>query len=193
MQNARDLTAEIDRATDLAAGVNFGVDGNINQVNQGFGARNGETGYGEWTQNGVTPQGGVTTEQAQALGRGAIFGGNEISDQASRERIEAELMVSEDMNRERNPENFVGVETEMQIAERKAEDQEAMKAELGIGDPLTVRVTKSSLEGVAQEVAPQVDSLVKQPVYELDQLISIFQRGNLEALKAVGREIGGRN
>ena len=135
----------------------------------------------------------ITAEQAQNLGKGAIFGGGEVLTRGGKKEVVAELEISRDENRERNPEDFVGEESPLQVAEREQRADEILQNEMGTGLPLEVEITRKGLDGVTQEVAEGVDRLTKQSQYELSNLEELYNTGNRAALDVLGRRVGDRN
>lgn len=181
--NARDLTAEIDRETEAL------VDGAPVQA---------ESAIAERVENP-----GVSEARAQAIGRGAIFGGyeqrvpdgiaTEVVEPARRE-VEAAVELSEDLNRIQHAEKFAGETTEVQRAEYAKEDMEfARWEETGAHGAFEAKVAYRNQEEVAKDVAPAVEKMMRQPKYELRELAEIYREGTRRTLATFDREIGARN
>lgn len=187
---ARDLTEEINQATDLvmAAGAE-----NLNQLAQANLAQGrervqqmgwrvidgGRHGVGEMTEvgamsgAGIVPEMGVVTETHERL--------TPVGEVA---RDELELT---------QPESFVGDESKIQIKERLADDLEDARNEAGEGLSFENRIVAKNQEEVARAVAPEVDKLVGQASFRVKDLEKIYRQGVHAMLKVFNREIGERN
>lgn len=203
MANAKDLTAEIDRETDAMVRETLGQLEGIERNNI-----DGEMGLAGESVQGV----GISAAQAQALGRGAIFGGYEVpgngatapevaapeataetDDMMARPEIEAVAELSEDLNQIQHPERFVGDETAVQRQEYQRQDEEAVRRDEDKNGSWGAGVAFKNQEGVARYVATEAEKMVRQPKYELNGLTDLYRQGVRRTLATLDREIGARN
>lgn len=190
MKNARELTAEIDRATDVARG------DAVTEEMQGIqsGVQNG--------LNGAFSGPGMTSEQAQTLGRGAIFGGageervmygGEDATPGANEALDiAAAELSEDLNRVENPEEFVGNESGIQHREYVEQDRENAENEIHPERSLEAKVAYRRQEDVAKQVAPEVEKMMRHD-FALRDLTRMYRNGVNEMAGLFERNVGGRN
>ncbi len=141
------------------------------------------------------------------MGRGAIIGGLEAKDtentswNSNSQRVgenvvnltETAVELSEDMNRLKNPERFVGDETTLQRLEYVTADREDMYDELDPNRSLEAKVAYRNQEEVAKDVAPKIEKMLHQPKYDLGELMEVYKGGARQTWSTLGRELGGRN
>lgn len=177
---ARDLTAEIDRATDLAVPVG---------VEDMRGQRFTAAAQGE-RMTAVTGR-----EKAQQMGWQVIDGGrNEtVKDGGVAEVLTPAGEVARDERELTEAQEFVGEESRIQTKERLADDLEDARNEAGEGLGFENRIVAKNQEGVARVVGPEVDKLVNQKSFRVSDLERIYRHGVNTTLGIFGRRIGDRN
>lgn len=126
---------------------------------------------------------------AQQLGGSAIFSTTELVGV----EMEANKELARDEDQIEHAEKYVGVESELQAAERLAEDQADLQAEMGMGDPLTVKVMARSQEELSQAMMPVVNKIVNQPKFRPADLVKVYNQGAEKARGIFGRKLGERN
>lgn len=135
----------------------------------------------------------VTNAQAQALGRGAIFGrsGNEVLmngeyetpterafgqiENTGEASVEAAAELSEVENEMANPEAFVGLASGVEAEERARQDWETAENE---ADPRRSRIAEieyRNQEAVAKSVAPEVEKMLHEKSFELAGLLELYR------------------
>lgn len=191
IRNARELTEEIDRATDVALG-NFGAEDMRNE------ARGMQGGPDE-----VSHSAGMTNEKAQILGQGAIFGGvgegraiyegREVSDGSNESLDVAAVELSEDLNRIQNAEEFVGVASEIEKEEYARRDEELAKNEADPGRSREAEIEYRSQEAVAKGIVPGVNAFLTEKKPELSGLLDLYRTGRDKTLRIIGHPIGEGN
>lgn len=188
MMNARDLTAEIDRMTDAAAGL-------------------AESREVPLTQN-ETP-GGVDANTAQALGRGALLGGSEAGvsadggnfenaafeqvDNTGKASVEAAVELSEAMGEVTNPLASVGMVSEIEKEEFEQRDMEIAENEADPRRSFVAEIEYKNQEAVAKSVAPAVDRRLHEKRFELVELLELYREGRNKTLDVIGHPIGKDN
>ncbi len=200
MLSAKEMTEEIDRATDAAAGVDLAE------------GRNG-MGFSDnavWNAQGVGVT-EVTDAQAQALGRGAIFGrsGNEVPmnggyetpterafgqiENTGEASVEAAAELSEVENEMANPEVFVGLASDVEVEERARQDWETAENEADPGRSRIAEIEYKNQEAVAKGVAPEVEKMLHEKSFELAGLLELYREGRNKTLDVVNHPIGKDN
>lgn len=193
MKDARELTAEIDRATDVVRGDAVteemqGMQGGVQRAQNGL--------------NGAFSGPGMTSERAQTLGRGAIFGGageervmyeGEGAASGTSEALDvAAAELSEDLNRVEHPEGFVGNESEIQYREYVEQDRENAENEMHPERSLEAKVAYRRQEDVARQVTPEVEKMMRHD-FALRDLTRMYRNGVNEVAGLFERNVGGRN
>lgn len=107
--------------------------------------------------------------------------------------MEANRELARDEDQIEHAEKYVGVESELQATERLAEDQADLQAEMGMGDPLTVKVMARSQEELSQAMMPVVNKIVNQPKFRPADLVKVYNQGAEKARGIFGRKLGERN
>ncbi len=122
----------------------------IGAVNMGGVANRGYLPRVDEGQMGLGGQSELSTEEGLGGERQAIFGG------AS--EVVATLEASEDENRLKNAQEFVGEETKLQETERKADDLEDLKNESGLGSGAKIVIRSQERRGA--EAGKEVTKLL---------------------------------
>lgn len=174
-RDARKMTKEIDRAAEEERHVQDVVENNETWVVSPV-----EEMRGESQQIGV-----------RALGGEALYGNgsSEIAEQSAGER---EIVGDEqEIN---NPETNVGEESSLQVFERQKEDDEDLQNETNRGAlSLEQKVAAKSGRDLANETMIEVDNVTKKESFLMGDLMKIYRERASEALRSIGRPIGGRN
>ncbi len=200
MPNAKDWTEEIDRATDAALSADLTTE------------QAASVGTGEFAGDaGVTGGLEMTNAQAQALGRGAIFGRSEAgvptdggyktpeevaferTDNTGEASVEAAVELSAIENDVTNPETTVGVLSEVEEKEFAERDEDTAKNE---ADPKRSRIAEieyRSQEAVAKGVEPGVNAFLHERSPELSALSELYREGRNKSLSIIGHPIGRDN
>ena len=192
--NAKDLTAEIDRATDVAVGV--GLAEGLNEAMSS-------------AEPASAP--GVTNERAQALGRGAIFGrsgngvptvgGYENSEEVAFDQInntgeasvEGAVELSEVVGNVTNPEATVGLASQVEEEEFERRDIETAENEVNPERSREAEIVYRNQEAVAKDVAPKVEEFLHEKRPELSGLMSLYREGRGKTLNIINHPIGRDN
>lgn len=132
----------------------------------------------------------LATPDVQRLGGAAIFSTPERDNVAGVE-IASELARDED--EALHAEKYVGAESQLQVRERLAEDQADLQAEMGVGDPLTVKIMAKSQEELSRAMMPMVNKIVNQPSFRPADLEKVYRDGAEKARGLFGRKLGERN
>lgn len=177
-RQARDLTEEIDRATDFVV------------AQERASAERGQL------ENTEKPEGRITgREQAQRMGW-QVMGGDQrersIGDLKG-ERLTPAGEVGRDERELTQAEEFVGTESRLQITERIGEDEEDARNEAGEGLGFENRIVAKNQEGVARTVTLGVDKVVAQKSFRPSDLEKLYREGVNSILKVFNRKIGDRN
>lgn len=175
---ARDLTAEIDRATDLV------VAQEREDLRQGR-LENTEKSEGQIPER----------EQVQRMGWQVIGGGQ--LERSSGDLRGGSLTPAEEVARDEQEltraEDFVGTESQLQIAERIKDDDEDARNEAGEGLGFENRIVAKNQEGVARLVTPEVDKMVNQKSFRPSDMERLYRDGVNAMLGIFNRRIGDRN
>ncbi len=206
-QNARELTAEIDRMTDLAARQDLeegilpsarrGAEGAYMGVEQqrwmpGSGQYDDTRKLGSAIISSGDLTMGVTGERPQNVGERAMNLG-EAPGVNRNEALRGVAELAKDVTEVVNPESTVGVETKVQRKEYRSEDLEELEHENGQGLKFEAKIVKQGQEAVAEEYRQRVDTLIAQPSFALNELVKTYREGVNAAMKVFNRTIGGRN
>lgn len=189
-KSARDLTAEIEAATNAEAGAQERAAEGEQEASVEMRAAEGEQKGATREEEGLAGLGRRDeNRELQGLGRKVIASG-ELSGRGARRGATASVLAREigDAKKElarddlelEEAERFVGEESSRQIDERK-------------GLALENRVLADSQEKVAKAVAAEVDELMAQPRYRPMDLLRYYNRERGRSLLALGRRIGDRN
>lgn len=160
---------------------------------------------------GTVNNSGVTNVRAQALGRGALFSGNEAGvlmsgdgktpeevafehvENTGKASVETAVGLSEAMNRVTNPETSVGVLSDVEVKEFERRDIETDENEAEPKRSFVAKTEYKNQEAVAKDVAPEVDNKLHEKRYELIELLKLYRDGRERTLKTVGHPIGEDN
>lgn len=189
-KSARDLTAEIEAATNAEAGAQERAAEGEQEASVEMRAAEGEQKGATREEEGLAGLGRRDeNRELQGLGRKVIASG-ELNGRGARRGATASVLAREigDAKKElarddlelEEAERFVGEESSRQIDERK-------------GLALENRVLADSQEKVAKAVAAEVDELMAQPRYRPMDLLRYYNRERGRSLLALGRRIGDRN
>lgn len=196
--SARDLTAEIDRATDVSAGLSE------SQVETEV--PNGFVGNVEITR---PPE--MSNERARGLGRGALFGGNEAGvlmngenetpemvafgqvDNTGEASVEGAVELSEVINNVTNPEAGVGVASEIEEKEYAQRDEETAENEANPRRSRGAEIEYKSQEAVAKGIVPGVNAFLSEKKPELSGLLDLYRMGRDRTLEIMNHPIGKDN
>lgn len=203
MPSAKDLTAEIDRATDVAMGVGLGEGQNT--------ADNGLDRELRGADSESAQVLGMTSERAQALGRGALFsrpenevltdGGYETPEEVAFGRIdntgeasvESAVELSEVIGNVTDPETMVGMVSKVEEEEFERRDTETAANELNPERSREAEIEYRNQEAVAKGVAPEVEAFLHKRNPELSDLMSLYRKGRNKTLGIVNHPIGRDN
>lgn len=194
-KSARDLTAEIEAATNAEVGAQEtsvemraaeGEQKGVTREEEGL-AGLGRRDEGRELQG----LGRKVIASGELSGRGAERGA--IASVLAREIGDAKKELARDDLELEEAERFVGEESSRQIDERKADDAADLRTENRKGLALENRVLADSQEKVAKAVAAEVDELMTQPRYRPMDLLRYYNRERGRSLLALGRRIGDRN
>lgn len=201
--DARALTAEIERAT-----------------NQEYQGRLGGSGRGDFVGTTTREQGErlggdnvfrgyemraamMPAEEVRRLGSAAMTtreGMRSMVAMASGEEgrsaeglRRAEMEVRRDELELERPEEMIGEESRLQVAEHLAEDREDLQHELGQGLRFEVKATERGQEEVTRKVVPEVEKIVNRSSFRVRELEDVYRRGVNATLGVFNRRIGDRN
>lgn len=172
--NAREMTAEIDRATDLAvaAGAEELSATQANLVPEQIGA--------------IDPA--VARERAKQMGwqvidGGKVAGNTETVSRGSEIDIPGSEAVQEILRDEDelvNSTEYVGVETPLQVDERLAREQENLQNEDDPRRDFEARVAHESQEKIARETMIEVNKIVNHKQFSPIELVRLHRKmGNM--------------
>lgn len=202
-KSARDLTAEIEAATNAEVGAQERAAEGAQEASVEMRAAEGEQKGATREEEGLAGLGRRDeNRELQGLGRKVIASG-ELSGRGAGRGATASVLAREigDAKKElarddlelEEAERFVGEESSRQIDERKADDAADLRTESRKGLVLENRVLADSQEKVAKAVAAEVDELMTQPRYRPMDLLRYYNRERGRSLLALGRRIGDRN
>lgn len=191
--NARELTAEIDRATDLA--VAAGAEEMAMQPGAGMGQPNFGT---EQTDARIME---LARERAKQMGWQVLDGGKATGDagqvpemagaqafdmgaMCSPEVYGAAFEAAEELKRDENElvnsTEYVGVETQLQVDERLAREQENLKNENDPTRDFEARIASKSQEKIAHETMLEVNKIVNHKQFAPMDLVRLQRKmGNM--------------
>ena len=202
-KSARDLTAEIEAATNAEVGAQERAAEGAQETSVEMRAAEGEQKGETREEEGLAGLGRRDeNRELRGLGRKVIASG-ELSGRGARRGATVSVLAREigDTKKElarddlelKEAERFVGEESSRQIDERKADDAADLRTESRKGLALENRVLADSQEKVAKAVAAEVDELMAQPQYRPMDLLRYYNRERGRSLLALGRRIGDRN
>lgn len=175
MKRARGLTAEIDRATDLAVGAGQPMAAGAEGLNQ----------------NQVRNVGMAGMRMGWQVVDGGRNGAEAIG--ARNEALEPQAEVARDELELTQAEDFVGEESRLQIKEREKDDLEDAQNEAGEGLGFENRIVAKNQESVARAVAPEVDKMINQKSFRVSDLMDLYRKAVNRMLGVFNRKIGDRN
>lgn len=172
--NAREMTAEIDRATDLAmaAGAEGRSAGRSNFVPEQVEAEDTETARERAKQMGwQVIDGGKVVENAETVLRGPEVDTPDFEAAQEILRDEDELVNSTD---------YVGVETPLQVDERLQREMENLKNENDPSRDFEARIAHESQEKIARETMIEVNKIVNHKQFSPLELVRLHRKmGNM--------------
>ena len=202
-KSARDLTAEIEAATNAEVGAQERAAEGAQEASVEMRAAEGEQKGATREEEGLAGLGRRDeNRELQGLGRKVIASG-ELSGRGARRGATASVLAREigDAKKElarddlelKEAERFVGDESSLQVIGRLEDDVADQRTEDRKGLALENRVLADSQEKVAKAVAAEVDELMAQPRYRPMDLLRYYNRERGRSLLALGRRIGDRN
>lgn len=191
-RKAQELTAEIDRMTDVAA---------RQDLTEGVRPGAGEMVQPRWMPGseslGTEADQSVMYERARQIGSAVISSGDverlKVGGEKRGEILRGMAEIARDTTELEKPETTVGVESRVQRKEYRQEDLEALEHENGQGLKFEAAITRKNQEAVGQEYAGQVEKMMQQPVVRLADLVRTYRAGVNDAMAVFNRTIGGRN
>ena len=142
-----------------------------------------------------TEQESLNSQDFEGLRRGIFStpGADGVTTEAAKGIGEAAVELAKDLNELEHAEEYVGTESELQVEERLAEDRADLQAEMGVGDPLTVKVMAKSQEELSKAVAPEVNKFLNQKSFRPAELQQVYRARAEQARGVFGRVLGERN
>ncbi len=105
----------------------------------------------------------------------------------------AETEIKRDEIELEHPEEVVGDESRLQVAEHLADDREDLEHELGQGLKFEVKATTKGQEEVTRKVVPEVDKIINKSSFRVRELEDVYRQGVNATLGVFNRRIGDRN
>lgn len=174
---ARDLTEEINRATDMATAENLPMVAGAEDLSV------------------VQEKPVVGRERVQRMGWQVIESGrHDVADPENKtEILSAARKVERDEQELTRAQEFVGDESKLQVKEREKDDLEDAQNEAGMGLAFENRIVAKNQEAVAWMVTPEVDKMVNQKSFRISELERLYRHGVNTTLGIFNRRIGDRN
>lgn len=195
--SAREMTAEIDAATDGGDVLGLHPDRIVTgvEIKDATGASAGNEGTLRGVEGRFVPQEGITQEQMRQMGAQWLQQERRREEQMWRRQEQSEIEAGMDEQELSQPEEFVGEASRLQEAERMAADRQEYALEHGEGLKFESKIVAKNQEERGRIVAQKVGKFLAQKNPRIDDILTMYREERDATLRAFDppRAIGDRN